>query len=291
MSKNKLLTPESVTGKQKTKPIMVVIYIVCIFLALLSLFPFILMFMNATRASADVQANPIAILPGGSLAENYKNIMSRDFNPYTGFLNSIIVSVFSTILTCYFSTLTAYAIVVYDWKLKHGFYAFILAIMMVPNQVVSIGFFKLVFDIGLNNSLIPLIIPSIQAPMTVFFMHQYMVPSLSMEIIQSARIDGGKEFYIFNKIALPIMKPAIATQAIFAFVASWNNLFMPTVLIQDMGKYTMPMMISLMKGDFYKTNYGAVYLGLSMTVLPLFVVYFALSKYIIAGVSLGSVKG
>ncbi len=291
MSKNKLLTPESVTGKQKTKPIMVVIYIVCIFLALLSLFPFILMFMNATRASADVQANPIAILPGGSLAENYKNIMSRDFNPYTGFLNSIIVSVFSTILTCYFSTLTAYAIVVYDWKLKHGFYAFILAIMMVPNQVVSIGFFKLVFDIGLNNSLIPLIIPSIQAPMTVFFMHQYMVPSLSMEIIQSARIDGGKEFYIFNRIALPIMKPAIATQAIFAFVASWNNLFMPTVLIQDMGKYTMPMMISLMKGDFYKTNYGAVYLGLSMTVLPLFVVYFALSKYIIAGVSLGSVKG
>ena len=291
MSKNKLLTPESVTGKQKTKPIMVVIYIVCIFLALLSLFPFILMFMNATRASADVQANPIAILPGGSLAENYKNIMSRDFNPYTGFLNSIIVSVFSTILTCYFSTLTAYAIVVYDWKLKHGFYAFILAIMMVPNQVVSIGFFKLVFDIGLNNSLIPLIIPSIQAPMTVFFMHQYMVPSLSMEIIQSARIDGGKEFYIFNKIALPIMKPAIATQAIFAFVASWNNLFMPTILIQDMPKYTMPMMISLMKGDFYKTNYGAVYLGLSMTVLPLFVVYFALSKYIIAGVSLGSVKG
>ena len=120
----------------------------------------------------------------------------------------------------------------------------------------------------------------------------YLQSALSMEIVQSARIDGAGEFYTFNKIVLPIMKPAIATQAIFSFVGSWNNLFTPMVLLAgNAKKHTMPMMVSLLKGDTYKTEYGSVYLGLTLTVLPLFVVYFALSKHIIAGVALGSVKG
>ena len=86
------------------------------------------------------------------------------------------------------------------------------------------------------------------------------------------------------------MKPAIATQAIFAFVGSWNNLFMPSILLTNSDKYTMPIMVSLLRGDIYKTEYGSVYLGLTLTVLPLFVVYFALSKYIVAGVALGGIK-
>lgn len=118
-----------------------------------------------------------------------------------------------------------------------------------------------------------------------------MKPALSMEIVQSARIDGAGEFFIFNRIALPIMKPAIATQAIFSFVSSWNRLFEPLILLTDQKKYTLPIMISLLRGDIYKTEYGAVYLGLAMTALPLIIVYLALSKYIIAGVALGSVKG
>lgn len=114
---------------------------------------------------------------------------------------------------------------------------------------------------------------------------------MSPEIVQSARIDGAREFRIFNTIVLPIMKPAIATQAIFIFVSSWNNLFTPLVLLTDSKKYTMPIMVSLLKGDIYKTEYGSIYMGLTLTVLPLFIVYFALSKYIIAGVALGGVKG
>ena len=122
-------------------------------------------------------------------------------------------------------------------------------------------------------------------------MRQYLYPTLSMEIVQAARIDGAGEFRIFNGIVLPIMKPAIATLAIFCFVSSWNNLFTPLILLTDQKKYTLPIMISLLRGDIYKTEYGAVYLGLSMTALPLIIVYLALSKYIIAGVALGSVKG
>ena len=87
------------------------------------------------------------------------------------------------------------------------------------------------------------------------------------------------------------MKPAMATQAIFAFVSKWNELFIPSILLTDKTKYTMPIMVSLLNGDAYKVEYGAVYLGILLTVLPLFVIYFALSKYIIAGVALGGVKG
>jgi multiple sugar transport system permease protein len=87
------------------------------------------------------------------------------------------------------------------------------------------------------------------------------------------------------------MTPAMATQAIFSFVGSWNSLFLPMILLTEKTLYTMPIMVSLLKGDIYKTEYGVVYLGLSLTVLPLFVVYFLLSKYIIEGVALGGVKG
>ena len=87
------------------------------------------------------------------------------------------------------------------------------------------------------------------------------------------------------------MKPAMATQGIFSFVGTWNNLFLPSILLTRKELYTLPIMVSQLKGDIYKVEYGSVYLGLTLTVLPLFVIYFALSKYIIAGVALGSVKG
>lgn len=278
--------------KNKNNTIMrIVIYVVCIFLAILSIFPFWIMFMNSTRSTTEIQQHAISFLPSGYLMNNLKILLGKSFNPAVGFTNSIIISVGATALAVYFSTLTAYALVVYDWKLKKPFFSFIMAIMMIPAQVTMIGFYQMVYKIGMTNNLSMLILPSIAAPSMVFFMRQYMYPALSMEIIQSARIDGAGEFRIFNSIALPIMKPAIATQAIFTFVSSWNNLFTPLVLLTDQKKYTMPIMVSLLRGDIYKTEYGSVYLGLSLTVLPLIVVYLILSKYIIAGVALGSVKG
>lgn len=278
--------------KNKNNTVMkIVIYITCILLAVLSIFPFWIMFMNATRSTTEIQQHAISFLPSDYLMNNLKILLGKSFNPAVGFTNSIIISVGSTALAIYFSTLTAYALVVYDWKLKKPFFSFIMAVMMIPAQVTMIGFYQMVYKIGMTNNLSMLILPSIAAPSMVFFMRQYMYPALSMEIIQSARIDGAGEFRIFNSIALPIMKPAIATQAIFAFVSSWNNLFTPLVLLTDQKKYTMPIMVSLLRGDIYKTEYGSVYLGLSLTVLPLIVVYLILSKYIIAGVALGSVKG
>lgn len=267
-----------------------IIYIVCISLAVLSILPFLIMIINATRSSPQIQQSAISLIPSKYLLNNFRVFDEKSFNAWIGFVNSMIVSVGSTFCSVYFSSLTAYALVAYDWRLRQPFFTFILAVMMIPAQVTSIGFYQFIYQIGWTNSFLPLIIPAIASPTVVFFMRQYLLGTLQIDIVNSARIDGAKEFYIFNKIILPIMKPAIATQAIFAFVGSWNNLFMPSILLTNSSKYTMPIMVSLLRGDIYKTEYGSVYLGLTLTVLPLFVVYFALSKYIVAGVALGGIK-
>ena len=268
----------------------IVKYIVCIFLVLLSILPFWIMFMNATRGTFEIQKSAISLFPSKYLFSNLQVFVGKSFNPIKGFINSMIISLGVTACTVYFSSLTAYALIVYDWRLRQPLFTFILAIMMIPAQVTSIGFYQFVYSIHMTNSFIPLILPAIAAPASVFFMRQYLLATLSIDIVNSARIDGAGEVKIFNRIIIPIMKPAIATQAIFAFVGSWNNLFMPMILLTDSDKYTMPIMVSLLRGDIYKTELGSVYLGLALTVVPLFIVYFLLSKYIIAGVALGGVK-
>lgn len=280
-----------VNKKPGTYAFRIVAYAVCILLAVLSLFPFVIMIINSTRSSGEIQHHALSLIPGSNLRINWSYLNGKDFNPFKGFEHSLFISVCTTALTVYFSTMTAFALVAYDWKLRKPFFTFIMAILMIPAQVSSIGFYHMMYKIHWTNTYFPLILPAIAAPTVVFFMRQYMIPSLPMEILQSARIDGAGEFRIFNQIVLPMMKPAMATQAIFAFVTSWNSLFMPQVLITKMEKYTMPQMVSLLKGDSYKTEYGTVYLGLFLTVVPILIAYFCLSKYIIEGVALGGVKG
>ncbi|MCR5451042.1 MAG: carbohydrate ABC transporter permease [Lachnospiraceae bacterium] len=269
----------------------ILIFICCIILAILSISPFIVMLVNATRSTTEIQQHAVSFIPSTHLMSNFKLLLGKSFDPVVGFLNSFIISVGTTTLAVYFSSMTAYGLVVYEWKLRDSFFRFIMLIMMIPAQITLIGFYQMVYKIHMTNNLAMLILPAIASPSMVFFMRQYMKPSLSLEMIQAARIDGAGEFRIFNTIAMPILKPAIATQAIFTFVTSWNNLFTPLVLLTDQKKYTLPIMISLLRGDIYKTEYGAVYMGLALTALPLIIVYLLLSKYIIAGVALGGVKG
>lgn len=265
------------------------IYVICISLSLLSIMPFWIMFVNATRSTPEIQSG-LSLIPSSHLATNWDVLVGKSFDPIKGFLNSFIISGGSTLLTVYFSSLTAYAIVVYNWRMRQAFFTFIMCVMMIPAQASAIGFYQFMYKLHWTNNFLPLILPAIAAPAVVFFMRQYLLATLSTEIVEAARIDGSGEFSIFNKIILPIMTPAVATQAIFAFVASWNNLFMPLILLTQQDKYTLPVMVSLLRGDIYKTEFGSIYLGLSLTVLPLFVIYFLLSRYIIAGVALGGVK-
>lgn len=277
--------------KKRSLLFKVVAYTVCFLLAILSLLPFWIMFVNATRDTFQIQQDALSLIPSTHLMDNFKILLGKTFDPLRGLRNSLIISVSSTLCTIYFSALTAYSLVAYNYKMRKPLFTFIMAVMMIPAQVSVIGFYQFMYKIGMTNNFLALILPTIATPAAVFFMRQFMLASLPLELVEAARIDGASEFYTFNRIVLPIMKPAMATQAIFSFVSSWNNLFLPLILLTDSKKYTMPIMVSLLRGDIYKTEYGAVYLGLALTVLPLFIAYFLLSKYIIEGVALGGVKG
>lgn len=247
------------------------------------------MFINATRSSAEIQSG-LSLIPSSHLMTNWSVLLDKSFDPFKGFLNSFIVSGGATFCAIYFSALTAYALVAYNWKFRQPFFTFILCVMMIPAQASAVGFFQFVYQLGWTNNFLPLILPAVASPAVVFFMRQYLLATLSHEIVEATRIDGSGEFYSFNKIILPIMVPALATQAIFVFVGSWNNLFTPLILLTQKEMYTLPIMVSLLRGDIYRTEFGSIYLGLSLTVLPLFVFYFLFSRYIISGVAIGGVK-
>lgn len=268
----------------------IIVYTVCIFLSILSIWPFLVMLVNSTRGTFEIQQSAVSLIPSNHLIDNFKVFEGKSFNAITGFINSMIQAVGATLCALYFSSLTAFGLVAYNWRLRRPFFTFIMLVLMLPVQVLTIGFYQFIYKIHMTNNLLPLIIPAIASPAIVFFMRQYLLATLSLDIVNSARIDGAKEFYTFNRIILPIMKPALAVQGIFIFVFNWNQLFLPLVLLTNPKYYTMPIMASLLRGDIYRTEYGAVYLALTLTVLPIFVVYFILSKYIIAGVALGAIK-
>ena len=268
--------------------------VVCVIFCILALGPFLLLIMNATRSSEAIKSG-ISLIPSGHLIENWKNLLAKQngmqITLQKAALNSLTVTVPGTFLAVYFSSMTAYGIYVYDFKFKKFAWAFIMAIMMVPSQISIIGFYRFMLDLKLVDTYIPLIIPAIASPAVVFFMKQYMESTLSIEMIEAARIDGSREWHTFNRIIIPIMKPAVATQAIFQFIAQWNNLFTPTIMLTTDSKKTLPMFVQLLSSNQFRTDYGVVYVGLFVTIIPLVIIYFILSKYIVAGVALGGVKG
>ena len=123
-------------------------------------------------------------------------------------------------------------------------------------------------------------------------MKQYMASVLPMEIVDAARVDGSGEFYTFNRIVLPMIKPAIAVQMIFSFVESWNNYFLPALLLNKNEMKTVPIMIAQLRAaDYSKFDLGKVYMFILLAILPVLAVYIFLSRFIIKGVTAGSVKG
>ena len=258
----------------------IIVYIISIVLAVMTLYPFILMLVDFTGFKLSNPERVLRILP------KRWNQLVKFFNSRTakGFVNSIIVAVCSTVLNIYFSALTAHAITSYKWKFRKVFGNFILALMMIPTVVATGGFIQLAYKFHLTSTLSLLILPSIATPISVVFMRLYLESTFPMALLDSARIDGASEFRIFNQIVLPIMKPAIATQAIFAFVSSWNDIFLPLVLLLKESKKTLPVILILNYG------LGETTIPMFVTTIPPVIVFLFLSKHIVEGVQLGSVK-
>ena len=245
-----------------------IVTIIMILLAIISLLPIYILVVNATRTSVDISGHGISLIPGLNLFNNIGTLMDWSatnkiqYDALIGYRNSGIIAFSTTILTVLFSGMTAYGLVVYDFKL------------------------------GLTDSYIPLIIPAVAAPAVVFFMRQYMKSSFPLEIVEAARIDGCGEYRTFFTIGIPMMKPAFAVQAIFAFVANWNNYYTPSMILisREKSQLTLPMMVNTIISNDKLNDFGANYSAIMLSIIPVVIVYFIFSKFIVEGVALGGVK-
>ncbi|MDO4321956.1 MAG: carbohydrate ABC transporter permease [Lachnospiraceae bacterium] len=265
------------------------LYLALILLGLTCLLPFLMMMVNATRDGNEIMTS-FTLIPGHNLKANWETV-SNYFNIFKGMLNSVIVAVPATLLTAYFSAMTAFALAIYKFKGKNVLFGVILVFMMIPAQLGLLGFYDLVSFMKLINSYIPLIIPAVAAPGTVFFLKQYVESVLPPALLEAARIDGASELYIFHRIVLPIMAPGIATMSIGAFIGNWNSYLTPMLILTKTEKYTLPVLIATLNSSTdIVSNQGATYLAVAISIVPILIVFCFCSKYIISSISAGSVK-
>lgn len=293
-------------------------YFVLIILTLISLFPFYIMIVNCTRSHAQIQRG-FSILPGTTFIRNFLNLaINKNINSefwqgllakygvglssrtgnyaenypiLRGMVNSLLIAILQAGFTTYFSAMTSYGIYMYNFKFKKFSFRFIMAVMMVPTQVSTLGFLRLLDNLHLMNNYLAFIVPAIAAPVVFFYMYQSMEATLPYSIVEAARVDGCNEFRTFNQIVVPMMKPAFAVQAIFAFVSSWNNYFIPALVISKKKLWTVPIVIANARNaDYLNNDQGINYMLMTLAIVPLMIVYFVLSKYIIAGSTAGGVK-
>jgi len=263
-------------------------YTFLIVLAVVCVIPFWLMLVNATRSSTEINLG-ISFLPGSSLVENWNNLTGK-MNLFQGLFNSAFISVGTTVLTLYVSGLTAWGFAKYNFPGKGFLWGLVIGVIMIPNTLGIIGYYQWMSVLHLIDNPLALILPGGAASVTVFFLHQYVKTTISNELVEAAQIDGANASYIFHRIALPLMSPGLATMGIFAFVGSWNAFLGPLIVLYGKDKLTLPLIISQLNSTAYKTDFGMVYMGVAITVVPILVAFAFLSRYIISGLTAGGNK-
>lgn len=295
---NDVLTNDNILRSKNNKALAaqiiakVFLYIICILVALMVLFPLISLLLAATHSSTDILKG-FSFTIGNHFFDNWNALTEElgelDLSIIRSFFNSCFISIVSTTLCIYFSSLTAYACHAYDFKGKKFFEKFILFLIIIPGQLGAVGFYALIVDMNLLDTYIPFTIPAICSASTVFFIRQYLSANFSKEFIDAARMDGASEFRIFNFICLPYIKPALATMALFGIISSWNSFMGPMMFLTDSQLFTLPQILYFLTTK-PSVDYGAVYMGVLISMLPMLLMYFFLSKTIMAGVSNGGLK-
>lgn len=278
----------------------VIIYTVLAFLAVVCILPLYIMIINATRSNDQV-VNGISLLPGSSLWDNLQTLIlgkldrstgarGNGLNIPLGFLNSFIVASSATLMSAYFCSLAAYGFAVYNFRGKGFFWACVLSVMMIPGTVSLIGYFKMISTFNMLDTYWPLILPAGANAFGVFFMRQYMMGSLSLSLIEAARIDGKSELGIFHSIALPLSMPGIATISILNFLGNWNSYLNPLIVLSNKELFTMPILIQQLNTSLYNRDLGAMYSGVAISIIPIMIMFAIFSKYMIEGIAAGGVK-
>jgi len=267
------------------------LYFVLVILTIACVIPFYMMVINGTRSTQEINTG-VTLIPGSNVISNLEVILTitSHINFFMGFLNSAIVAVSATALSCYIGALTAFSFAFYEFPLKKILFAIILASIMIPPQLGIFGYFDLMLHLNLLDTLWSLILPAGAPAFIVFFLCQYTKSVLPRYIIEAARIDGARVMTIFHRIALPIMSPGIAIMAILGFIFTWNSYFFPLIMLTSPENYTLPLMMFHLNSALFARDSGAIYLAIGLSILPILVMFAFFQKFLIAGVTTGSLK-
>ena len=218
---------------------------------------------------------------------NYRNLWKTvPYNRY--FVNSVFIATASTLLTLFFCSLGGYAFAKYQFRGQKILFGILLASMMVPFQVLLVPLFGLMYDIGWLNSYKAIIIPFSVGAFGVFLMRQFIV-TIPSELLDAARIDGCSEFGIYYRIVLPIIKPALGALTIYSFLGSWNGYLWPLIILRDEAKYTLPIGLANLVG-IYRQDYGMLMAGTLLSLMPIVILFLAMQREFVQGITLGGVK-
>lgn len=267
-----------------------VITIVLVLLAVATLFPIVYMVMSSFGPNVATAGNMRTIFPSKWTLESYQAFF--DFNEYSvkWIWNSVIVAVFTVLGNVVFASMAGYAFAKIRFKGSKFLFATILVAMMIPYQVTQVPLYILIVkEFRMTNTYAAMILPSICTAYNIFLCKQFFT-SLPTPLIESAKIEGCNQFQIFTKIVLPLAKTVLAVMAINTFMSSWNNFFWPFLVTSNPAMYTIQ--VGLKQFKFAnETLFSPMMAGATISALPMFVLFFALQKYFMEGVTIGAVKG
>jgi raffinose/stachyose/melibiose transport system permease protein len=268
-----------------TRPIY---YIIAFLIATISLYPIILMILSSFKPSAEIFMSPLAF-PKSLSFDTYRNLL--DQIPFmTYFYNSVFVIVVSVSLILIATSLAAFYIARYTFWWNNIIFFFFLMGMMIPIKLGIVPLFILMKDLGLTNSLWSLIMmyTAQGIPLSILILTGFF-RTMPVELEEAARMDGATDLRILWNVVLPLMRPALGTVMIINFISAWNDFFFPLIFITDEMKKTIPVGMLKLFGE-YSADWGALFAGLTLSSLPMILLFFIASKQFMEGLTAGAVK-
>ena len=267
----------------------IIIYILLALLVIITILPFVWMLSASIKSDREVfQMNPFVLIPENPHWDNYLKIWTKI--PFATFIkNTVVLTIVVTLLQLFTSSFAAYAFAKLEFKGKKQLFLAYISTIAMPWQVYMVPQFLMMRKMGLNDTLLAMVVLQAFSAFGVFLMRQFYM-GIPDSLCEAARIDGMSEFKIYTNIMLPLSKPALATLTIFTFVATWNDYLGPTIYLKTEAKKTIQIGLQRFIGQ-YSSEYGLIMAGSVISLIPVLIVFLALQKYFVEGIATSGVKG
>ena len=265
-------------------------YLILGVVILISAYPLYYAFLLASSNAGAIAQHPIpSLVPHGEFFDNVHRVLTSKIQFWKAFRNSVIVAVLTSASVVLFSTLAGFSFAKLRFRGRGPLLVFVIATMAVPTQLGIVPLFIVMSKLGWTGKLTAVIVPGMVTAFGVFWMTQYLESALPYELIEAARVDGASMIQTFYHVALPAARPAASMLALFTFVGSWTNFFWPFIVLGSSNP-TLPVAVQLLQSSYFK-DMALIMAGVTLSVVPLVVVFIFAGRQLVAGIMQGAVKG